>query len=119
MPQGPYPMYQPVYQPPHRAVGDMMKPLVSDFVLAVVVTVGLFLMWLGSLIWGTADSRNGLDLGGAFKGFGALLLTGALIVGAMVRHDIDKWVRAAMIFSAALVIILVGFWTTNWADMFL
>ncbi len=111
-------MYQPAYQPPHKTLGEMFRPLVSDFVLAVVVVLGLFLMWLGSLIWGTADSSDGLDLGAAFKGFGVLMLTGALIVGGLMRHDLEKWVRVVMIFSAALVIILVGFWTINWADMF-
>lgn len=107
-------MYQPVYQP-HRSTGEMLKPLVSDFVLAIILAIGLFLMWLGALIWGTASSSDGRDLGAAFKGFGTFMLTGALVVGALVRHDIDKWVRAAMIISGAAVIILVGFWTTGWA----
>ncbi len=118
-PQGPYPVYQPAYQPPHKPLSDYLKPLLSDLVLAALTWIGLLLIWLGSLIWGTADSFDGMDLGLGFKSFGMLLVTWALVIGGVLRHDLDKHVRVAMIAAGTLLIIFVGYWTPGiWLGMF-
>jgi len=114
MPQGPYPAYQPMYQPPHRHPSDYMKSIVSDMILALAVVVGLFLIWLGSLIAGTADTSDGMQWGTGVKSFGMLALTVAFILGAMLRHDLEKWVRVALLVSATLLIIFVGYWAGFW-----
>jgi hypothetical protein len=107
-------MYQPVYQPqPRKPLSDYVKPLVSDFVLAIAAFVGLLFVWIGSLIWGFADDLDGRNIGLAFKSFGMLAVTCALIIGGMLRHDLDKWVRFAMIAAGTLLIILVGYWSSG------
>ncbi|MBN1678556.1 MAG: hypothetical protein JW880_08465 [Candidatus Thermoplasmatota archaeon] len=108
-PQGPYPVYQPAYQPPRKPLSDYLKVLLSDLVLAALLWVGLLLLWLGSLWAGASDTA---DDDGAYgiKSFGMLLATWALIIGGVLRHDLEKWVRLAMIAAGALLIIAVGFW---------
>jgi hypothetical protein len=44
-----------------------------------------------------------------------LLLTLALFLGAVLRHDVDKAVRNAMLISGTLLIIFVGYWTGLWS----
>lgn len=112
MQQQPYQMYQPAYQPPRRTPGDYLKPLVSDVVLGIVLVVGLFLMWLGSLVWGVSTG-DGMKWGVGIKSLGMLLLTGVLFLAGLVRSDIDKVVRFALIVAGAALIILVGFWTSG------
>lgn len=108
-PQGPYPVYQPAYQPPHKPLTDYLKPLLSDLVLAALVWLGLLLMWLGSLLAGTADPGDE-NVGLGFKSFGMLLTTWGLIICGVLRHDIEKWVRFAMIAAGTLLIVAVGYW---------
>lgn len=114
MAPGPYPTYQPVYQPPHRTMNDMMKTLVSDWILALGVVVGLFVMWIGAVVWGSADSADGRDWGEGLKSFGMLVLSVVLFLGALLRHDIEKWVRVAMLASVTLLLLVVGFWGGFW-----
>ena len=113
MQQGPYPMYQPVYQAPHKPMGDYLKPIVSDFVLAVAVVVGLFLMWLGSLIWGSANTSDGINWGLGVKSFGMLILSLGLFLGGLLRNDMEKWVRLALVISGTLLVAFVGFWSSS------
>ncbi len=108
-PQGPYPVYQPAYQPPRKPLSDYLKVLLSDVMLALLLWVGLSLLWLGSLIAGATDSAED-DAAYGIKSFGMLLATWALIIGGVVRHDIEKWARVAMIIAGTLLIIVVGFW---------
>lgn len=96
-------------QVPARPAADYLRPLASDFVLALGALLGLFLMMLGSIIAGltTGDARSvGLILGS----FGMFILTIVLLFGAIVRVDMDKLVRLAMILAAAFLIAEVGFW---------
>jgi hypothetical protein len=86
----------------------------SDMMLAIFFGIGLLLVWLGSLMWGTANTSDGKDWGQIVKSFGMLVLTGAMILGGLVRHDMEKSVRLVLILSATLLIIFVGFWTGFW-----
>ena len=70
--------------------------------------------WLGSMIAGTADTQGGFDWRTGVKSFGMLLLTLALFLGGMLRHEMDKTVRAALLISATLLIIFVGYWAGFW-----
>jgi len=116
MQQGPYQMYQPVYQPPQRSSAETLKTMfLSDMMLAIFFGIGLLLVWLGSLMWGTANTSDGKDWGQIVKSFGMLVLAGSMILGGLVRHDMEKSVRFVLIFSATLLIIFVGFWTGFWS----
>ncbi len=106
-------MYQPVYQPPRKPLSDYIKVLLSDLMLAALLWIGLLLLWLGSLLAGTMDNS---DVGNGFKSFGMLLATWALIIGGVLRHDIERWARVAMIAAGALLIIAVGYWPTSVFD---
>jgi len=103
-------MYQPAYQPPRKPLSDYLKVLLSDVILAALLFIGMLLLWLGSVWAGASDS---LDKDGALgvKSFGMLLVTWALIIGGVLRHDIEKWARVAMIAAGTLLIIAIGYWS--------
>jgi len=116
--QQPYQMYQPAYQPPHRSTGDMMKTMfLSNMMLGLAVGLGLLLMWVGALIWGFSNDNDVQDIGMAIKSFGMLALVGAMLLGGILRDDIEKWVRVMLILSGALLLIFVGFWTGFWTAL--
>lgn len=96
-------------------MSDYVQTVVGDLFLAIAVALGIFLLWLGSLIAGVADTQTGFDIGSAFHSFGMLLLTLALFLGGVLRHDLDKSVRMALLFSGTLLIIFVGYWTGMWS----
>lgn len=99
-------------------MSEYLKPLLSDVMLAGLTWIGLLLIWIGSLIWGTADTRGGIDAGIGIKSFGMLLVTWALVIGGMLRHDLDQKVRLAMIVAGTLLIIFVGYWSSGmWLGM--
>jgi len=109
-PQGPYPTYQPVYQQPHRQPIEYIRPLVSDVILAIGVIIGLFLVMLASILAGVSDTGSGWDISMALRAFGVFLLTATMFLGGLIRVDMEKWVRVALIFGAVLLISWVGFW---------
>lgn len=112
MQQGPYQMYQPVYQMPQRSTAETLKTMfLSDMMLAIFFGIGLLLLWLGSLMWGTANNHDGQEWGMIVKSFGLLVLSGGMILAGLVRHDMEKLVRFALILAATLLIIFVSFWT--------
>ncbi len=111
-PQGPYPGYMPVYQPVQKPTIEYMRPMVSDAMLTIISVLGLFLMMLGWVIWGASNDNTVEDLGQYLKAFGMFILTAAMMVGGLLRVDMDKWVRAVLIFGAVLLISWVGFWFT-------
>jgi len=116
--QQPYQMYQPAYQPPHRSPGDMMKSMfLSNMMLGLAVGLGLLLMWLGALIWGFSNDPDVKDIGIAIRSFGLLALVGAMLLGGLVREDMEKWVRVMLIFSGALLLIFIGFWNGFWSAL--
>lgn len=87
-----------------------MRKILSDVMMAIVLVLAIFLVWLGAVIAGWS-SDNDIEKAGTFvSSFGMLLLTIALFVGGMIRADIEKWVRVAMIIGAVLLIAWVGFW---------
>jgi len=113
--QGPYPMYQPAYQPMHRPMSETMKSFVSDTILALGIVLALFLTWIGALIWGFADDQDVRDIGTLVRSFGILILTVALLLGGLLRSDMDKWVRWMLILSGTLILIFIGFWQGFWS----
>jgi hypothetical protein len=117
-PQGPYPGYAPVYQPPSKPMIDHIRPLVSDALLAIALVLAIFLVWLGAVISGWSDD-NDIEKAGMFvSSLGMLILTIILFVGGLIRSDLEKWIRVAMIIGAVLLISWVGFWpaeiSINW-----
>jgi hypothetical protein len=84
--------------------------MASDLMLALAAVIGLFLMWLGWVIFGVADSGSGRDAGQVVKSFGLLILTISMMLGGIVRVDMEKWVRVSMIIGAVLLVTWEGFW---------
>jgi len=102
------------YQPAHRPASDYVKSLASDLWLALGVVVGLFLLMIGSIIYGVADTATGMDAGMVVKALGLFIVTAAMFMGAILRGDMNKWVRVALLLGATVLIILVGFWGPFW-----
>lgn len=112
--QAPYPAYGGAYQPAHKQPIEYIRPFASDVILAIGIVVGLFLLMIGSIIWGVADTGGGRDAGMIVKALGLFITSVALMLGALLRSDMNKWVRVALLASATLLIILVGFWGSFW-----
>jgi hypothetical protein len=110
-PQGPgqYPMYQPVYQPPQRTAGEMIKSMVSDTLLALIVFVSLLLAMIGAWMVWLMDPGTGQDLGLVLRSLGATGLAGVALAAILLRHDMDKYVRAALVLFATVVTVM-AFW---------
>ena len=106
-------MYQQPYQPIRKPLSDYLKPLVSDIMLAALLWIGLLLMCIGAIVGGVSDGEGAIEFGYALKAFGLLFATWGLVIGGMLRHDMEKWVRLAMIFAGAGLIAVVGFWPMN------
>jgi hypothetical protein len=112
-----YPAYAPTYQAVHRAPIEYIKPFASDVILAIGIVLGLLLLMIGSIFWGTADTTGGREAGMMIKAFGLFILTAAMLLGAVLRTDMNKWVRVAMLTSAILMVILIGFWGSFWPNL--
>jgi len=109
--QGPYPGYAPVYQPVHKPTIEYLKPLVSDVLLAIGAVAGLFLLMLGWIIFGVASDGGGRDAGQVVKAIGLFVLSAVMLLGGLIRVDMEKWVRTSLIIGAVLLITWEGFWT--------
>ena len=91
-----------------------MRPLVSDALLAMGVILAIFLLWLGAVITGWAGDNDAQDAGRFVSSIGMMILTIVLFVGGLLRADLDRWVRVALIIGAVLLISWVGYWTMSW-----
>ncbi|MDH3364852.1 MAG: hypothetical protein OEM29_02440 [Thermoplasmata archaeon] len=109
-----YPMYGPQYQPMHKPPIEYIRPFASDVILAIAIIVGLFFLMLGSVIYGVADESEGRDAGMVLKALGLFIATAGMLLGAVLRTDMNKWVRVALLLSATMMIILIGFWGSFW-----
>ena len=107
------------YQPAHRPPSDYVRSLATDIWLAIGVVVGLFLMMIGSWMWGLGESEGWHDAGMVLKGLGLFVMTAALYMGAILRADMNKWVRVALLLSATALLVLVGFWGSFWPTMWM
>lgn len=103
-------MYQQTYQAPHRSTEDMMRSMVSDTFLAIAVVIGLLLLMVGSWLMGLMDTNGGVNAGQVLKSLGVTALVAGGLLGALLRHDMDKYIRAALLLFATALIVLVGFW---------
>jgi hypothetical protein len=112
-----YPAYAPAYQPVHKQPIEYIKPFASDVILAIGIVVGLFLLMLGSVIFGLADEAAGRDAGMILKALGLFIVTAAMLLGAVLRTDMNKWVRVALLLSATLLVVLIGFWGSFWPNL--
>jgi high-affinity Fe2+/Pb2+ permease len=89
---------------------DHLKPLVSDALLAIAIVLAVFLVWLGGIINGWSTDNEVEDAGSFVASIGMLVLVVVLFAGGLIRADMDKWVRVAMIIGAVLLMSWVGFW---------
>ena len=90
-----------------------IKPVFSDALIALGLALAIFLVWLGAVLCGWATD-NDIDKAGSFvSSFGMLLLTLVLLIGGLIRSDMEKWVRVAMIVGAVTLITFVGFWPND------
>lgn len=110
---GMQPGMQPMYQqqtPAGKPPVDYLRPLASDFLLAIGAAVALFLMMIGAIIAGLADSGGVRDLGYVLKSFGTFVISTILLFASIIRLDMDKLIRFGFILAAAVIIVFVGFW---------
>jgi hypothetical protein len=114
MQQVPYPAYGMQYQPVHKPTSEYIRSFASDIWLAVGVVAGLFLLMIGSIIYGASETEAWHDVGMVVKALGLFVVTAAMLLGALLRNDMNKWVRVALLLAATLLIILVGFWGPFW-----
>ncbi len=89
---------------------DYVRPLAGDLWLALGVVGGLFLIMLGSIIWGLADERGWAEAGFVLKALGLFALLAVMYLGGILRSDMEKWVRFGLVASATVLMIFVGFW---------
>lgn len=115
--QPPYPAYGAGYQPTHKQPIEYIRPFASDVILAIGIVVGLFLLMIGSIVWGVADTSGGRDAGMIVKALGLFVTASTMLLGAVLRTDMNKWVRVALLGSATLMLILIGFWGSFWPTM--
>ena len=88
----------------------MMRSLVSDTLLVLALVLGVFLVMIGSWLMGLMDTEGGINAGQIVASLGVFLLTVGSLLGALLRNDLDKNIRAAMILFATVMIAFVGFW---------
>ena len=115
--QAPYPAYGMQYQPAHRPPSEYVRSLASDLWLALGVVAGLFLLMIGSIVCGVADTSGGWDAGMVVKALGLFIVTAAMFMGGILRNDMNKWVRVALLLAATVLIVLVGFWGSFWPNL--
>jgi len=104
------PMYQPQYIIAQHSPVDHLKPLASDFLLAVGAIIGIFLLMLGTLIYGLSLHGDVYNLGKVIAAFGVFIVSVVLLMGAIVRIDLDKLVRFGYIIAAVAILVWIGFW---------
>ena len=107
------------YQPAHKPPSEYVRSLASDLWLALGVVVGLFLLMIGAIVTGIADTSGGMDAGMVVKALGLFIVTAALFMGGILRADMNKWVRVALLLSATALLVLVGFWGSFWPNMWM
>lgn len=108
-------MYQPAYQPPvHRPMSESMKGMFSNTILALGIGLGLVLLWIGALIWGFTDTTDGQNVGMLIRSLGVLVLTAVLLIGGVLRDDLEKSMRWALIVAGTIVLVVIGFWSMFW-----
>jgi len=87
----------------------MMRSMVSDTFLAIVVLVGLLLAMVGSWLVELMDTSGGVNAGHVVKSLGVTALVAGGLLGALLRHDLDKHIRGAMLLFATVVLVLASF----------
>jgi hypothetical protein len=88
----------------------MVKSFVSDTFLALVVVVGLLLVMVGSWLMGLMDTDGGVNAGQVLRSLGVTGLVGGALIAALLRQDMDKYMRAALLLFATALFVWVGFW---------
>lgn len=94
----------------HKSSIEYARSFTSDLTLALGVVVGLFFIMLGSIIWGLADDVGWMEAGFVLKALGLFVLVAVMYIGALLRSDMERWVRFAFVASATVLIVFVGFW---------
>ena len=89
----------------------MIKSMVSDTLLALIIFVSLLLAMIGAWMVWLMDPGTGQDLGLVLRSLGATGLAGVALAAILLRHDMDKYVRAALVLFAT-VLTVMAFWNT-------
>ena len=95
----------------------MKTMFLSNMMIGLAVGLGLLLMWIGALIWGFSSDSDVKNIGMAIRSFGMLALVGAMILGGILRDDMERWIRLAMMLGGVLLLIFIGFWTGFWTAL--
>jgi len=87
----------------------MIKSMVSDTILAIAVVIGLLLAMVGSWLIGLMDTQGGVHAGQVLRSLGVTALVLGGLMAALLRHDMDKYIRAALVLFATVFGVL-AFW---------
>jgi len=85
-------------------------------VVVILVLLGIILIWVGQLMIATADWEKSEEMRAVYKnnliltGLGAMILSVALIGGALTMRFVDKFVRLGMVIAAAMIIVQLMSW---------
>jgi hypothetical protein len=80
-------------------------------IVAILVIVGIILIWVGQLVLVTANVQTTATMREAYRNsriltiVGAMISSAALFGGALAAENIDKFVRLGMIIAATLIVL--------------
>ena len=80
--------------------GNPLAPLVNEPLGSMFILSGLFLMFLGDIL----VSMNVVAGGSIISALGAFCLATVLFLIALLRKELDPWVRGAMAVAAGIVV---------------
>lgn len=86
----------------------MIRSMVSDTLLAIIVAVGLLLAMVGSWLIGLLTG-DGIHVGQVLRSLGVTALIAGALLGALLRNDWDKYLRAALVLFS-VVLIWLAYW---------
>ena len=102
------PQYMPQYMPPQnyrRGYGDILK---NPVYIALGIVVPILLMWLGVLFYAIGIGNNNpmpfYQIAIIFYSLGTAGISIFLLLLGIGRRDLQQWVRAALIFGAAVIL---------------
>ena len=98
-----YPPPQPQYY--RRGYGYLLQ---NPVYIALGIVISILLMWLGVLFYaigiGNSNSTPFYQIALIFYSLGTSGISIVLLMLGIARKDLQQWIRAALIFSGALVI---------------
>jgi hypothetical protein len=97
-------------QPMGGGLEELGKTLFSTRFLIIGVLLGIFLVFIASLIYTITyppDSNDILKVPSILSELGFIAISTALICGGIVNHHLNRFVRLAMVFIGVWLLVIV------------